>query len=148
MNETPVIQTRGLTRYYGARAVVQDLNLEVQRGSVFAFLGRNGSGKTTTIRMLLGLVAPTRGGGSVGSDEAEDPLLNTIGELWNALGGRVAPLLQIAHGPLDLPATLAQFALDADASFTNLTLDPVAGGHAAALEPAQLRLGLGGGPVA
>ena len=63
MNHDPVIQTRGLTRYYGARAVVQDLNLDVPRGSVFAFLGRNGSGKTTTIRMLLGLVSPTRGGG-------------------------------------------------------------------------------------
>ena len=65
MSETPVIQTRGLTRYYGRKAVVQDLNLEVPRGSVFAFLGRNGSGKTTTIRMLMGLLAPTRGGGSL-----------------------------------------------------------------------------------
>ena len=65
MNEAPVIQTHGLTRYYGAKAVVQDLNLDIPRGSVFAFLGRNGSGKTTTIRMLLGLLAPTRGGGSL-----------------------------------------------------------------------------------
>ena len=40
---------------------VQDLDLEVPRGSVYGFLGPNGSGKTTTIRMLLGLVAPTRG---------------------------------------------------------------------------------------
>jgi ABC-2 type transport system ATP-binding protein len=54
-----------LTRYFGPKAAVYDLNLEVPRGSVFAFLGRNGSGKTTTIRMLLGLLEPTRGGGSI-----------------------------------------------------------------------------------
>ena len=65
MNEQPVIQTRGLTRYFGAKPAVYELNLEVPRGGVFALLGRNGSGKTTTIRMLLGLLAPTRGGGSI-----------------------------------------------------------------------------------
>jgi ABC-2 type transport system ATP-binding protein len=65
MNEQSVICTRGLTRYFGAKPAVQDLNLEVPRGSVFGFVGRNGSGKTTTIRMLLGLLQPTRGTGSV-----------------------------------------------------------------------------------
>jgi len=65
MSEPTVIQTRGLTRYYGARSAVYDLNLEVPRGCVFAFLGRNGSGKTTTIRMLLGLLEPTRGEGRI-----------------------------------------------------------------------------------
>jgi ABC-2 type transport system ATP-binding protein len=56
-----VIRTFGLTRYFGAKAAVQDLSFEVPRGGVFAFLGLNGSGKTTTIRMLLGLLEPTRG---------------------------------------------------------------------------------------
>ncbi len=65
MNEQVVIHTRGLTRYFGAKPAVYDLNLEVPRGCVFAFLGRNGYGKTTTIRMLLGLLEPTRGEGSV-----------------------------------------------------------------------------------
>jgi ABC-2 type transport system ATP-binding protein len=65
MNDQPVIRTRGLTRYFGARAAVYELNLEVPRGGVFALLGRNGSGKTTTIRMLLGLLEPTRGGGTI-----------------------------------------------------------------------------------
>jgi ABC-2 type transport system ATP-binding protein len=65
MSEPPVIHTRGLTRYFGPRAAVYELNLDVPRGCVFAFLGRNGSGKTTTIRMLLGLLQPTRGGGAV-----------------------------------------------------------------------------------
>lgn len=65
MNEQPVIRTRDLTRYFGGKAAVEGLNLEVPRGSVFAFLGRNGSGKTTSIRMLLGLVQPTRGQGTI-----------------------------------------------------------------------------------
>src|SRR5437867_3679139 len=65
MNDKPVIHTRGLTRYFGGRPAVYDLSLEVPRGCVFAFLGRNGSGKTTTIRMLLGLLRPTRGEGSI-----------------------------------------------------------------------------------
>ena len=65
MNEQAVIRTRGLTRYFGAKPAVYDLSLEVPRGCVFAFLGRNGSGKTTTIRMLLGLLEPTRGEGSI-----------------------------------------------------------------------------------
>lgn len=65
MSEQPVICTRGLTRYFGTKCAVHDLNLEVPRGCVFAFLGRNGSGKSTTIRMLLGLVRPDRGEASV-----------------------------------------------------------------------------------
>jgi ABC-2 type transport system ATP-binding protein len=61
MSDAPVIRTRGLTRYFGPKCAVHDLNLEVPRGCVFAFLGRNGSGKSTTIRMLLGLLQPDRG---------------------------------------------------------------------------------------
>lgn len=65
MSDQPVINARGLTRYFGSKAAVEDLNLVVPRGCVFAFLGRNGSGKTTTIRMLLGLLQPTRGGATI-----------------------------------------------------------------------------------
>jgi ABC-2 type transport system ATP-binding protein len=69
-----VIETRGLTRYYGRRCVVDSLDLTVPRGCIFGFLGRNGAGKSTTIRMLLGLVAPTRGSASVlGHDSAALP---------------------------------------------------------------------------
>jgi ABC-2 type transport system ATP-binding protein len=60
-----VIETTVLTRYFGARKAVDGLTMAVPRGSVFAFLGRNGSGKTTTIRMLLGLTEPTRGSSRV-----------------------------------------------------------------------------------
>jgi ABC-2 type transport system ATP-binding protein len=56
------IATSGLTkRFHGGQLAVADLDLMVPRGAVFGFLGPNGSGKTTTIRMLLGLVAPTAG---------------------------------------------------------------------------------------
>ena len=58
----PAIRTRGLSkRFPGGQMAVQDLDLEVPRGAVYGFLGPNGSGKTTTIRMLLGLVNPTHG---------------------------------------------------------------------------------------
>ena len=59
------VRTEHLTRYFGRKRVVYDLNLCVPRGSIFGFLGRNGSGKTTTLRMLLGLLGPTRGSATV-----------------------------------------------------------------------------------
>ncbi len=56
------IDTRGLTkRYRGGQLAVDGLDLSVPSGSVFGFLGPNGSGKTTTIRMLMGLIEPTAG---------------------------------------------------------------------------------------
>ena len=57
----PVIETKGLTKFFGGRCVVDELNLSIARGSIFGFLGRNGAGKSTTIRLLLGLLEPTRG---------------------------------------------------------------------------------------
>ncbi|MFI7612576.1 ATP-binding cassette domain-containing protein [Nonomuraea terrae] len=67
------IVTRGLTkRFRSGQVAVDTLDLSVPRGSVFGFLGPNGSGKTTTIRMLLGLVKPTAGEYSVlGLPQAE-----------------------------------------------------------------------------
>nr|WP_312897507.1 ABC transporter ATP-binding protein [Kitasatospora kifunensis] len=57
-----MIRTQGLTkRFAGGQLAVDGLDLTVPRGSVFGFLGPNGSGKTTTIRMLMGLIAPTSG---------------------------------------------------------------------------------------
>jgi ABC-2 type transport system ATP-binding protein len=67
----PVIQAKGLTRFFGAKCAVDSLAFSVPRGSVFAFIGRNGAGKTTTIRMILGLLEPTRGSSSIlGYDSA------------------------------------------------------------------------------
>ncbi|HEX9058286.1 MAG TPA: ABC transporter ATP-binding protein [Ktedonobacterales bacterium] len=56
-----LIRTEGLTKRFGTRLAVNGVNLEVRRGDVFGLLGPNGSGKTTTIRMLLGLIWPTSG---------------------------------------------------------------------------------------
>ena len=60
-----VIETRGLTKRYGAATAVEDLALRVRRGEVYGLLGPNGAGKTTTLRMLLGLVRPTAGAATV-----------------------------------------------------------------------------------
>lgn len=55
------LRTIQLSKRYGQRMAVNDLNLEVRRGEIFGFLGPNGAGKTTTIRMALGLITPTSG---------------------------------------------------------------------------------------
>jgi len=52
----PAIQTTNLTKRFGDFVAVNRVNFEVQRGEIFGFLGPNGSGKTTTIRMMLGLM--------------------------------------------------------------------------------------------
>jgi ABC-2 type transport system ATP-binding protein len=60
---TPAIEVCGLTKRYGGRAVVDDFTIRVERGQIYGFLGPNGSGKTTTIRMLCGLLTPDAGEG-------------------------------------------------------------------------------------
>src|SRR5512133_3090291 len=57
----PAIVALGLKKGYGAKAAVDGVDLEVNRGSFFGFLGPNGAGKSTTIKMLTGLLAPTSG---------------------------------------------------------------------------------------
>jgi ABC-2 type transport system ATP-binding protein len=59
-----VIDVHGLTKSFGGRVVVRDLSMQVKRGTIFGFLGPNGSGKTTTIRMLCGLLTPDEGSGT------------------------------------------------------------------------------------
>jgi ABC-2 type transport system ATP-binding protein len=69
MNEMPesgpdiAIDVRGLTKSFDGREVVHDLSMQVKRGTIYGFLGPNGSGKTTTIRMLCGLLTPDSGEG-------------------------------------------------------------------------------------
>src|SRR5438876_11684365 len=58
------IEVEGLTKKFGGRAVVRNLSMRVKRGSIYGFLGPNGSGKTTTIRMLCGLLTPDEGRGT------------------------------------------------------------------------------------
>jgi ABC-2 type transport system ATP-binding protein len=59
------IEIRGLTRWYGTRRGVLDLDVTVHEGEVFGFLGPNGAGKTTTIRMLLGFIRPSAGSATI-----------------------------------------------------------------------------------
>ena len=56
-----ILRTTGLTKKFGKRTAVNNLNLEIRKGEVFGFLGPNGSGKSTTVSMLVGLIAPTSG---------------------------------------------------------------------------------------
>lgn len=60
-----MIQTDGLTKHYGTFPALTNVSMEVRRGEVYGLLGPNGSGKTTTIRLLLGLLKPTSGSASV-----------------------------------------------------------------------------------
>ncbi|MCB8960940.1 MAG: ABC transporter ATP-binding protein [Ardenticatenales bacterium] len=62
---TLAIETKGLSKQFGAVKAVADLDLQVRQGEIYAFLGRNGAGKTTTIRMLLGMIRPTAGGATI-----------------------------------------------------------------------------------
>lgn len=86
------IETTGLTKRLGDAAVVDRLDLAVPRGSVYGFLGPNGSGKTTTIRMLLGLIWPTEGSYRV------------LGEAMPAANARVLPQIgALIEGPAFYP---------------------------------------------
>src|SRR5260370_6707599 len=58
------IDVEGLSKSFGGREVVHDLSMQVKRGTIYGFLGPNGSGKTTTIRMLCGLLTPDSGDGT------------------------------------------------------------------------------------
>jgi ABC-2 type transport system ATP-binding protein len=66
MNAVPeiAIDVEGLTKSFDGRPVVRDLSMKVRRGTIYGFLGPNGSGKTTTIRMLCGLLTPDAGHGT------------------------------------------------------------------------------------
>ncbi len=64
MSDNLVIDVSGLNKQFGGKHVVRDLDLQVRRGEIFGFLGPNGSGKTTSIRLLCGLLTPDSGSGT------------------------------------------------------------------------------------
>ncbi len=61
MSQKPIVETHNLTKSYGSQVAVDDLTFSIEGGEIFGFLGPNGSGKTTTLLMLLGLTEPTKG---------------------------------------------------------------------------------------
>lgn len=99
-----MIKAYGLTKRYGDRTVVQDLDFTVRPGTVTGFLGPNGAGKSTTMRMLLGLDTPTRGRSTIGGSSyaTHGAPLTQVGTLLEARSvhpGRSARnhLLALAH---------------------------------------------------
>ena len=92
-----VIETTDLTKQYGDVVAVDHLTLRVPRGGVFGFLGPNGSGKTTTMGMLLGLVHPTSGDARIFGDPARHPAtLRRVGAMVGPnVGDRLLLLLVV-----------------------------------------------------
>ena len=74
MTSDPAISVTGLTKSFSGRKVVDDFDMEVPKGAIYGFLGPNGSGKTTTIRMMCGLLIPDSGAGQcLGFDILTEP---------------------------------------------------------------------------
>ncbi|MFP4589979.1 MAG: ABC transporter ATP-binding protein [Halobacteriales archaeon] len=91
MDAAPAISLQGLTKHYGEVVATEDLTFDVEAGEIFGYLGPNGSGKTTTIRQLLGLIKPTAGTAEVlGADIRDRPALTAtmarVGYLPDTLG--------------------------------------------------------------
>jgi ABC-2 type transport system ATP-binding protein len=117
------LTTQALTKRYGGRSAVDNLNLEVPAGVVAGFIGPNGAGKTTTMAMLLGLVTPTSGGGTVLGASLDKPAsyLGRVGALietpafWPGLTG-VQNLRVLAtlgeHDPARIPEMLSLVGLE------------------------------------
>ncbi len=66
MERKKLLEICGLNKTFGDRKVIENFNLRVDEGDIYGFLGENGSGKTTTIRMMLGLIFPDSGQVKVG----------------------------------------------------------------------------------
>ncbi len=106
-----IVETHDLTKTYGDKSAVKNLNLSIAEGEVFGFLGPNGAGKTTTIRMLLGLIKPTSGSAQIFGLDCEKEtaqihkrLAYVPGEsnLWGSLTGeQTLKLLSSLHGEVD-----------------------------------------------
>ena len=71
----PAVETMGLTKLYGGKVAVKDLNLRVGEGQIYGFIGRNGAGKSTTLKMISGLASPTQGEVSLFGKPLSDPVV-------------------------------------------------------------------------
>lgn len=108
---TTIIETKGLTKRYGQKAALDNLDITVKKGEILGYLGPNGAGKTTTIRLLLGLIQPSSGSATLfGKDAARDAaaihrdVAYVPGETsyWPSLSGaETLTLLANLHGSCD-----------------------------------------------
>ena len=127
--DLPAIASAGLTKRFGHQLVVDAVDLDVPRGAVYGFIGPNGSGKTTTIRMLLGLVRPDAGGASL------------LGQVMPAAATEVLPRVgALVEGPAFHPYLSGRAnLLRVDAADRRSDPDTASGRVASALD----RVGLG-----
>ena len=107
-----VIETRGLTKTYSRRRVVDDLNMCVRQGDIYGFVGKNGSGKSTTMKMICGLATPTAGnvqlfGGTEGHARI-GALIEAPGLLGNLTARQNLMAKALATGIVDAPHQCAQ----------------------------------------
>jgi ABC-2 type transport system ATP-binding protein len=112
-SDVPAIRTSGLSKRFGTREALHELDLLVPQGTVFGYLGPNGAGKTTTIKLLVGLYRPSAGSATVlGRDVAtdRDPVQSLIGYLPGDFTGypdmsgrRFLSLIGSLRGHLDWP---------------------------------------------
>ena len=123
MNE-PSVSARNLTKSFGGRRVVDDLSFDVRKGEVFALLGHNGAGKSTTIDLILGLKAPDGGSAKIlGMDAAKNrkqvfervgvQLQNTQYQPNITVEEACIEYASLYAGPADFPKLLDGFGLDA-----------------------------------
>jgi ABC-2 type transport system ATP-binding protein len=106
------IKTKGLSKHYGDLVALAPLSLEINQGEIFGYLGPNGSGKTTTIRALLGLIKPTSGSASIFGLDCQKQKIAVHKKLayipgettfWPSLtGAETLHLLARLHGSVDL----------------------------------------------
>ena len=120
----PSVSVRNLTKSFGERKVVDDLSFDVQKGEVFALLGHNGAGKSTTIDLILGLKAPDRGSAKIlGMDAARHrkqvfervgvQLQNTEYQPNITVEEACIEYASLYAAPADYPQLLEQFGLGA-----------------------------------
>lgn len=84
---TVAVETRYLTKKYGEKTVVRQLDLKIREGEIYGFIGRNGAGKSTTLKMLCGLAAPTDGEVRLFGKPVSDPIVRRrLGVLIEAAG--------------------------------------------------------------
>jgi ABC-type multidrug transport system ATPase subunit len=130
MTTASVITTRGLTKRFGRVQAVDGLDLDVRKGDVYGFLGANGSGKTTTVRMLLGLVLATSGE------------ITILGEPMPSSAKRVLPQVgAIVESPAAYPHLSGRANL---ALFDAMGRDGTRRNRAVRIAEALDRVGLGG----